>query len=446
MSSLIVSRFGGIEAADSQEVKKSAEIIKSNPSRRYIVVSAPGSAPGKIGITDMLYICHSRFQSREKYDDILGQISERYKEIVSGTGIEFDVDTEIVALKRSLEFGMNLDYIASRGEYIMAKIFARLLDWPFVDASEIIFFNKDGTPDIEKTSAVMRDALSGIERAVIPGFYGSLPDGKIKTFRRGDCDSAGSIVACSVKADLFEKWSETSKIYSADPAVIPDAEVVSHITYNEALELNYLGIDIVTDNVVLMLGEAGIPMRICSTNRPEDEGMLISPKLPEGVSRSMAACISGRKAFTIVSIKKYGLNTTSGFGEKLFGIFARNNIACQHYLSGIHKMAFVLKNPMFDLRRVQILKDIERALEPLSVTVEKGLSLIAVIGEGIGAVIGTFSRILSALSEAGINVRMIDQGSDDLNIIIGVADSDYEAAVKALYNAVGKGNNSLAAY
>ncbi len=436
MSRLIVSRFGGNASANSEEVKKTLEIIKADTARRYLVVSAPGSTPEHVGITDMLYMCYSSCRNRENYDVMLGNIANRYKEIVAGLGMDFDVDAEIRELRTSLEQGADLDYIGSRGEYIIAKILAKFLNWEFIDASQIIFFTRDGTPDKEKTFRVAGDRLKSLDRAVIPSFYGLAPNGKIKTFVRGDCDTAGALVACATKADIFEKWSEDAKVHSADPAVIPDAEIIKNTTYAEVIEMNYVGIHIVMDSVAFMLNDMGIPMKICSTHAPEDSIMLITPQLPENVSRSTAACIAGHSNFTVVNISKYGLNKIYDFGEKFFGVFVKHRIACQNILTGIHKMTVIIKDPIFDLRRDQILNDIRGMTSPDSLTVEKGLSLIAIIGEGMGTVHGIFSRIFDALHAAGIKARMIEQGADKLNIIIGVADADYKNAVKALYHHV----------
>jgi aspartate kinase len=438
MSKLIVSRFGGNAAANSDEVKKTLEIIKADDARRYLVVSAPGSTPDQVGITDLLYMCHASCQNHEDYSSMLGAISDRYKEIIDGLGMDFDIDTEILALKKSLTMGMDIDYIGSRGEYIIAKILAAFLGWEFVDATGIICFKMDGTPDTEKTFVTAGATLKPLERAVIPSFYGSLPNGKVKTFVRGDCDTAGALVACSVKADVFEKWSEGAKIYSADPAVIPNAEIIRNVTYTETVEMNYIGINIVKDSVAFMLNQFDIPMKICSTHTPKESLMLITPKLPENVVRSTAACIAGHNNFTMVNINKYGLNKVIGFGEKLFGVFAKHRIACQHYLTGIHKMSIIIKDPIFDLRRDQIIRDINGTVSPDSITVEKGLSLIAIVGEGMGTIHGTFSKIFDALAKADVKVRMIDQGSDDLNIIIGVHDEDYKKAITALYHSVAR--------
>ena len=434
MSRVIVSRFGGDEASNSQEIIKAANVLKSDPSRRYAVISAPGSTPESVGVTDMLYLCHSRFVSHESYDDILRKIYERFNEIVSGLGINFNLNAEIENLKRDINMGMSLDYIASRGEYITARIVSEYLGWQFVDASGLIFFNKNGTPDKDKTFSVAGQKLKPMIHAVIPSFYGTADNGDIRTFVRGDCDSAGALIACSVGADVYEKWSEAAKVFSADPSVIPNPELIRNITYTEALELNYTGINLVTDNVILMLHDAGIPMRIASTHNPDDEGMLISSALPENSQRKLTACISGSRNYTTVHIRKYGLNKDYAFNEKLFAIFARQRIPCQLSLSGIHQMSVILKAPVFDIRRNQIISEIQNELSPETVTVEKGLSVIVIIGEGMGTVKGTFSRIFDALVRAGVKAKMIEQGADQQNILIGVSDADYSNAVKSLYD------------
>lgn len=433
MSRVIVARFGGDEASNSQEIIKTANVLKSDPSRRYAVISAPGSTSESVGVTDMLYLCHSRFVSHENYDDILRKIYERFEEIVSGLGISFNIDAEIQNLKRDIDMGMSLDYIASRGEYITARIVAEYIGWPFVDADGLIFFSKKGIPDKEKTIAVAGQKLKSMIHAVIPSFYGTAENGDINTFIRGDCDSAGALIACSVKADVYEKWSEAAKVFSADPSVIPNPALIRNITYSEALELNYTGINLVTDNVVLMLDEANIPMRIASTHTPDDEGMVISSVLPENSQRKLTACISGSRNYTTVHIRKYGLNKDYEFNEKLFAVFARQRIPCQLSLSGIHQMSVILKAPVFDIRRNQIIAELQNELSPETVTVEKGLAVIVIIGEGMGTVKGSFRRIFDALVKAGVKAKMIEQGADQQNILIGVSDGDYDKAVKSLY-------------
>ena len=432
MSKIIVSRFGGDAAANSEAVKKMIEIIKANPERRYVVVSAPGTTENETGITDLLYMCYASFVGKENFEPVLNKISERYKEIVNGLGMDFDVDFEIKMLKNNLKLG--LDYVGSRGEYIFGKIIAKYLGWDFVDAIQIMFINKDGTPDKERTFATIKEKLKSYEHAIIPSFYGSTNDGNIKTFNRGDCDTSGALVACAVKADLFEKWSESAKVYSADPYVIHDAELVTTITYSEAVELNYIGISLTKDDVAFMLKKENIPMSISSIY--DDYVMKILPKLPENISRNVTACIAGNKNFKVVKIEKYGINKSYEFDTKVFDTFAKHHISCRHYVTGIHNMMIVLKNPRFDLIRSQIINDVKNAINPDSITVSQNFSLIALVGEGMGTVKGLFGKIFSSLANVGVKAKMIEQGADDLNIIIGVDDSDYNTAVKALYKAM----------
>ena len=434
MSNLIVSKFGGSITSSAEKIKRSVEIIKSNPARRYMIASAPGTNPPNHGITDLLFMCHSGFSGNKDYEGLLTKIADTYRAIIDGLKINFDIDSEIEKLRQDLISGRELGYIGSRGEYIMGKILAKLLGWTFVDAAELIFFNDDGTLDEAKTFKAANERLKDIEHAVIPGFYGSMPDGKIKTFPRGDGDSSGAIIARSLNADLFEKWSEVNKVFAIDTDVIPESRLVKYITYNEIIELNYIRKTIIRDSVIFMLREANIPMRVSGIY--DDEGTLIASSIPEGTRSSTAACISGRRNFKILHIEKYGLNEIFGFGEKLLGIFAKYGAACEHCLSGVHKIALVIKNPMFDLRCNAIIDEIKRVVQPDTIRLDKDLSLITVIGEGMGTVSGKFEKIFLALWEPRINVKMLDQGADDLNIILGVSDKDYENAMKALYDTI----------
>ncbi|MBQ9419665.1 MAG: aspartate kinase [Synergistaceae bacterium] len=431
MKNTIVSKFGGSETSTPEGVKRAIEIVKSNPARRYVVASAPAQTSKSPGITDLLFMCHSSFHSGDNYVEMLGKISNVYESIIDGLNVNFDLDAEILEVKKALITGADVNQIASRGEYIMGKILASVLGWDFVDASEIIFFNSDGTLDEEKTFTTAGSRLKNLAHAVIPGFYGKTPDGKIKTFQRGDGDSSGAIVARAVGADLLEKWSETTKIFGADPAVIPYAELIPAITYSEAIELNYIGINIISDNVIFMMRDADIPIRVASIY--SDKNTMITSRKAEDNLNDVAVCVAGRRNFSLLHIEKYGLNKQYGFGERLFGLLAKYHIACEHCLSGIYKMSLALKSPLFDLRRKEIFSEINKIIDPDSLSIEKNLSLIAVIGQGMGTTKGIFEKVFAALAKADIKVRMIDQGSDDLNIMIGVRDSDYENAVRALY-------------
>ena len=436
----VVAKFGGGSHVDKEavsnslKVKKAIEIILADPSRRYVVVAAPGSlSEDDFKITDMLYMCHSRYVNKENYHEFFDKIQNRYTEIVNGLGIDFDLEAEFHALKRCLILG-KIDATVSRGEYIMAKIMAEYLKWPFVDAADMVYFNSDFTLDQEKTFKAVREKLGGLERAVIPGFYGVMPTGNIKTFSRGGSDITGAIVARALNADLYEKWTETSKIYSANPAIVENPERVRYITYNEMRELSYMGgVNLLHEDVLLLLQEVGVPINVRSMNNLESMGTLIIKEIPEN-SRKVAACIGGIRNFKVIRVTKFGINKIPGVASKMFNVFARYNISFEHCMSGLDTISAVLKTPIFDLRRNEILHELEAAIQPNSVTIEKDLSLIAIIGEELGTVKGVFANIMNAIAEAGIKVRMIDQGAELTNMIIGVYDEDYEAAIRALYN------------
>ena len=423
--------------SDPEHVNRTAEIVKSNPLRRYVVVSAPGRSSGSdLGITDMLYICHSKFFGGENYAEILAAIYDCYNSIVQGLGINFNIDDAMSSLKDDLSSGKSVDYFASRGEYIMAGIFAAYLGWELIDAAEIIRFKADGTLDKELSLSTAGKILLNTNHAVIPGFYGSMPDGSIKTFKRGAGDITGGIAARSVDAEMFEKWNRDREIFSADPNIVSNPEIIRTLSYREALELNYVGIKTTQDEVIMLLNEAGIPMNIRSISAPDDIGTIISAEIPEGSRHNVAVCIAGRRNFSIIHIGKYGVNGEAGFGERLFNVFSKHRIACEHCLSGIYRLSVVLKSPVFDLRRSAVLDEIKSAVNTEDVTVEKNLSLIAIIGQGMGTVHGTFMQAFTALAGEKIKVRMTDQGSDNMNIILGVHDEDYNMAINALYKAM----------
>ena len=434
----IVAKFGGSSLADASRIKETASIINMNPARRYVVISSPGErTDDDIKITDMLYMCHLRFTNRENYQDMLNAIHKRFDEIVSGLGIDFDAEAEIKNIRKNLMLGKTSDFIASRGEYITAKILAKLLGWEFVDSSDMIFFNDDGTLNELKTFTTSARILKPLQHAVIPGFYGIMPNGSIKTFTRGGSDTTGSIIARAINADLYEKWTDKAEIFCADPNIVKSPMTIENITYKELHELSYMGFTVLNEDSVFPINKAGIPVNIRDIHNINDKGTLILPELREDSPRDNTfVCVAGKRGFRVLHIEKYKMNRESQFAAKLFNIFARYNIACEHCLTGIDIVSLVLKNPLFDLRRSEIISEIKREVNPDNVEVRTNLSLISVIGEGMGTVKGVFAKVFNALANAEVKVKMIDQGSDDLNIIIGVDDEDYERSIRALYNAL----------
>ena len=435
--SFIVSKFGGMSLAEIDSIKITAEIIKSDPSRRFVVVSAPGIRSGDdMRVTDMFYICHSRYLNRENFIEMLDKIEERFNGIVEELGLTTDIHYEMSDLKKNLFLGRTNDYIVSRGEYIMAKIMAEFLGWKFVDAAEIIFFNKEGTLNTEKTIAAIKQVLGNVDHAVIPGFYGTVSGANIKTFERGGGDVTGAVIALALGADMFEKWAETTEIFSADPSIVENPSIIRNITYSELRELTYMGIRMLYDDVILLMENSGIPTSIRNIHHPDDRGTLVTKELPPDAVRDVAACIAGRRNFKVMHIRKFGMNRTVGIGQKVFGVFTKLNISCEHYLSGIYQFSIVVKNPMFDLKRAEIIKELQETINPEEIEIQKDLSIIAVVGQGMGTVKGIFAKMFDALAAAKIKVRLIEQGGDDLNILVGVYDEDFDEAVKALYKAM----------
>ena len=433
----ITVKFGGTSLADATQIKKAAEIVKSNPERKYLVASAPGKrSSNDIKVTDMLYSCYSEYAKGNEYSDVLAQIKKRYADIVSGLGINFDISAEIHAIEDELRKYPPADYLASRGEYINSKIIAEYLGWPFVDASEIIFFTENGIFDGEKTFLAVNEKLRDMPNAVIPGFYGSMPDGNIKTFSRGGSDITGSIIARSVHADVYENWTDVSGMLSADPRIVDSPAGIEHITYTELRELSYMGASVLHEDAVFPVRKAGIPINIRNTNKPDDPGTLIAASVPQGVKRRPVTGLAGRKGFTSIRVEKSQMNGETGFGARLLYIFSRNGVPFEHCPTGIDTISVVVNGSMFEAKREEILRGIKNELAPDFITIEKGLAVIAVVGEGMSGSKGTAAKAFAALAGADINIRMIDQGSDELNIIIGVDESDYEKAVKSLYSAM----------
>ena len=437
MSRVITAKFGGTSLADASQIRKAAEIIKANPERKYVVASAPGKrSSNDIKVTDLLYSCYSEFAKGDEYSGTLAKIKERYADIISELGITFDIGAEIETIEFELRKYPPADYLASRGEYLNAKIIAQFMGWPFVDAADVIFFDETGIFDGAKTYPALGEKLKGLPNAIIPGFYGSTPDGRIKTFSRGGSDITGSIVARSVNADMYENWTDVSGMLSADPRIVDRPSPIEYITYTELRELSYMGASVLHEDAVFPVRKAGIPVNIRNTNSPDDNGTLIAASMPKDVKRRPVTGIAGRKGFTSIRVEKSQMNGQTGFGARLLYIFSRNGIPFEHCPTGIDTISVVVNSLMFEAKRDEVLREIKNELSPDFITIEKNLAVIAVVGEGMVSARGTAAKIFGALSEGGVNIRMIDQGSDELNIIIGVDESDYETAIKSLYSAM----------
>ena len=435
--SIKVVKFGGSSLADAEHFRQVAAIIQADPDRRYVVPSAPGKRDkGDTKVTDLLYRCYDLIKSRssmESIDACYNEIRSRYTSIIAELGLDYDIGGELDYVKNAMLHAAGRGYAASRGEYLNALILAKYLGFDFIDAENVIFFKENGTLDEEKTNAELSAELDKHKYAVIPGFYGGTPNGTVKTFSRGGSDITGSIVAKAAKADLYENWTDVSGFMMADPRIIDNPCIIKEITYRELRELSYMGATVLHEDAVFPVRSAGIPINIRNTNRPEDEGTMIVSHSVGYDSEHVITGVAGKKSFSVITIEKDSMNSEVGFGRKVLEVFEENEISFEHLPSGIDTMSVVVASSTLEGRREKVMNAIVRAVKPDSVFIEDELALIAVVGRGMVKAKGTSARVCDALARADINIRIIDQGSSELNIIVGVDDEEYENALKAIY-------------
>ena len=429
-----VVKFGGSSLAIARQFKKVGDIIRADKTRRYVIPSAPGKRNSKdTKVTDMLYECYAAASAGASYKKILEAIKARYQEIIDGLELNLNLDHEFATIEENFVKGIGKDYAASRGEYLNGIVMANYLGYEFIDAAEVIFFDEHGNFEAELTNKELSERLEHVERAVIPGFYGSKHDGSIKTFSRGGSDVTGSIVARAIHADLYENWTDVSGFLVTDPRIVENPEVIETITYKELRELAYMGAGVLHEDAIFPVRKEGIPINIRNTNRPEDKGTLIVESTCRKPHYTITG-IAGRKGFCAINIEKAMMNSEVGFGRKVLGVFEKYGISFEHMPSGIDTMTIMVHQDEFEEYEQSVIAGIHRAVEPDLVDLEADLALIAVVGRGMKGTRGTVGRIFSALAHARINVKMIDQGSSELNIIIGVKNSDFETAIKAIYD------------
>ena len=435
--SIKVVKFGGSSLADADHFRQVASIVKADPDRRYVVPSAPGKRDkSDTKVTDLLYRCYDLIKSRssmESIDACYNEIRARYTSIIADLGLDYDISGELDYVKNAMLHAAGRGYAASRGEYLNALILAKYLGFDFIDAENVIFFKDNGTLDEEKTNAELSAELEKHKYAVIPGFYGGTPNGTVKTFSRGGSDITGSIVAKAAKADLYENWTDVSGFMMADPRIIDDPCIIKEITYRELRELSYMGATVLHEDAVFPVRSAGIPINIRNTNRPADEGTMIVSHSAGYDSEHIITGVAGKKSFSVITIEKDSMNSEVGFGRKVLEVFEENEISFEHLPSGIDTMSVVVASSTLEGRREKVMNAIVRAVKPDSVFIEDELALIAVVGRGMVKAKGTSARVCDALARADINIRIIDQGSSELNIIVGVDDEEYEDALRAIY-------------
>lgn len=429
-----VVKFGGSSLASAEQFAKVGNIIRADKERSIVIPSAPGKRfPKDTKVTDMLYECYSLAEEGKDFSKQLEMIKARYQEIIDGFHLELSLDKEFKTIEKNFKDKVGNNYAASRGEYLNGIIMAAYLGFEFIDAAEVIFFKDNGVFDDDLTNEVLSHRLSKCKKVVIPGFYGSYADGRIKTFSRGGSDITGSIVARAVQADVYENWTDVSGFLIADPRIIDKPEAIDIITYRELRELAYMGASVLHEDAIFPVRQQGIPINIRNTNAPEEEGTWIVGSTCQK-SKYVITGIAGKKGFCAINIEKDMMNTEIGFGKKVLQAFEENGISFEHVPSGIDTMTVFVHQDEFMHKEQKVVAGLHRLVNPDSIDIESDLALIAVVGRGMKSMRGTAGRVFAALAHANVNVKMIDQGSSELNIIIGVTNEEFETAIKAIYD------------
>jgi len=431
-----VVKFGGTSLADAEHFRRVAEIVKADPDRHFVVASAPGKRfKEDVKVTDMLYQCYELVREGKDISEFYEKIKERYNTIIKELGIDFDISGELDYIQNAITHRSGQDFAASRGEYLNSLILAKYLGYDFIDAESVVFFRENGAYDNEKTNEVLAAELKKHQNAVIPGFYGVMPNGTIKTFSRGGSDITGSIVARAAEADLYENWTDVSGCLMADPRIVDDPLPIKTITYRELRELSYMGASVLHEDAIFPVRYAGIPINIRNTNDPSAPGTMIVSGTSEYDSNLVITGIAGKRGFSVINIEKDMMNSEIGFGRRVLDVLEDNDISFEHLPSGVDTMSVIVSSTAIkgEAKRERILTSINKRVHPDSVVIEDGLALLAVVGRGMVKAKGTAARVFAAISAADINIRMIDQGSSELNIIVGVEEHDLEKALNAIY-------------
>ncbi len=428
-----VVKFGGSSLADANQFRKVADIIKSDKHRRFVVPSAPGKRFGAdVKVTDMLYGCYDAIVEGKNAVDEFKPIAERFNGIISDLGLELNLDSEYDTIISNFKKKLGTDYAASRGEYLNGIILAKFLGFKFIDAAKVIHFRANGEFDADLTDASLKLVLESTRLAVIPGFYGAKPDGEIKTFSRGGSDFTGSIIAKAVNATIYENWTDVSGVLVADPRIIKNPAVIKTITYRELRELSYMGFTVLHEDAIFPVRSARIPINIKNTNDPSATGTMIVPEA-EDAPQYVITGIAGKKHFSVINLEKDEMNNEIGFLRRILTLFETEGINFEHLPTGIDTLSIVLNSSVFD-EHPKIVDLLKTVANPNKMEIEHGLALLAIVGRGMRETKGTATRIFAALSHANINIRIIDQGSSELNIIIGVKEDDFEQAIEVIYN------------
>ena len=434
-----VAKFGGSSVADGIQLTKTKQIIEQDPDRRYVVVSAPGKRyESDNKITDILYLCKTHIEHNLPYDQLFQVVADRFMAVQINLGVKVDLLRYFDEIRENLKQNPTADYIASRGEYLNAVLVAAFLGYDFVDTKDLIKFDAKGKLLMTETDEAIRAELEKHERAVLPGFYGSLPDGSVKTFSRGGSDITGALVARAMHADVYENWTDVSGFLMADPRIVKNPQQIRKISYKELRELSYMGASVLHEDAIYPARMANVPINIRNTNAPEDPGTMITGESEaysdEGENRIITG-IAGSKDFTVVALYKNMMSSERGFVRRILGILDDYDINFEHLPSGIDTVSVVMSNQAINGRIDEVLDEFRTRLRPDSIDVFENMALVATVGHGMSFRPGVSAKLFTALAEAGVNIRMIDQGSSEMNIIVGVENKDFETAIRAIYQA-----------
>ena len=432
-----VAKFGGSSLADAEHFRKVRDIVLSDPDIHYVVPSAPGKRfKEDTKVTDMLYQCHRLVERNQSHEEVFNRIIERYMDIYNALGLDFDFYGLLLETGDQIRRFKNPDFAASRGEYLNGVLLSKYLGWDFIDARDVIKFDRTGVFASEWTNEVMRETLSTHERAVIPGFYGSYPNGDVHTFSRGGSDISGAIVARASNAEVYENWTDVSGFLMADPNIVENPKCIRELSYRELRELSYMGATVLHEDAIFPVHKAGIPTNIRNTNDPSDPGTMIVPKVSGRYNNGQRITgIAGHKNFTLITIDKAMMNSEYGFGRRVLQALEDFGVSFEHMPTGIDTMSVVVSDKELVTRKDQIIQRIEQLCQPDTISISTGIALIATVGHGMVSQPGSAATLFDALYKAGVNVKMIDQGSSEFNIIVGVHVDDFETAMRAIYKA-----------
>jgi aspartate kinase len=429
-----VAKFGGSSVADASQWQRVLSILSQDNERRIVVVSAPGKRnSGDTKVTDLLYECHARIRRSDSVEPVFSLIADRYRAIVRELGMSFDLEPELELIRARMDGALDPDFAASRGEYLNARIGAQVLGWEFVDAAELIRFGNDGRLLTNETDTAIRERLHDGRRVVVPGFYGALPDGSIKTFSRGGSDITGALLARGVGASVYENWTDVSGVLMTDPRIVAEARPIDILTYRELRELAYMGASVLHDEAIFPVIQAGIPVNVRNTNHPEHPGTWIVRQV-EGSTNTITG-IAGRKGYTVIALERSLMNAEVGFGRRLLSALERQGVSFEHMPTGIDTVSLVVETVYLKDKLDAVLDEIRRECRPERLEIYQNMALIATVGRGMMHTPGVAARLFGALGDANVNVRMIDQGSGEMNIVVGVEERDFESAIRAIYKA-----------